>query len=107
MARANRVRQARSLNTNMRYLHEAVIELAERLVDSMPAGSGLDMVMMVNSGSEANDLATMIARLHTGHFDVISLRNGYHGGTAATMGLTPGESDFRDGIIGRSLPTTQ
>uniref|UniRef100_T1JJ22 Alanine--glyoxylate aminotransferase 2, mitochondrial n=1 Tax=Strigamia maritima TaxID=126957 RepID=T1JJ22_STRMM len=41
-----------------------------------------------NSGSEANDLAMMLARLHTGNFDLISLRNSYHGGSPYAMGLT-------------------
>jgi len=48
-------RQAATLNTNTRYLHRTVIDLAERLVATMPPG--LDTVMFVNSGSEANDLA--------------------------------------------------
>ena len=43
------------LNTNTRYLHATIVELAERIVATMPAG--LDTVMFVNSGSEANDLA--------------------------------------------------
>lgn len=42
----------------------------------------------VNSGSEANDLAVMMARAYTGNFDIISLRNGYHGMSPTTMGLT-------------------
>jgi 4-aminobutyrate aminotransferase-like enzyme len=41
----------------------------------------------VNSGSEANDMAIMMARLYTGNFDLITLRNAYHGLSAATMGL--------------------
>ena len=53
--------QTRALNTNTRYLHEAVVELADRIADSMPAG--LDRVLVVNSGSEANDVAWRIAIL--------------------------------------------
>lgn len=41
----------------------------------------------VNSGSEANDMALMLARAHTGNYDIIALRNGYHGMSAETMGL--------------------
>lgn len=40
----------------------------------------------VNSGSEANDMAMMLARMYTGNWDIISLRNGYHGLSMATMG---------------------
>ncbi|MBK5115713.1 MAG: aminotransferase class III-fold pyridoxal phosphate-dependent enzyme, partial [Thermoleophilia bacterium] len=82
-------RQARALNTNMRYLHEAVIELGERLVASMPEGSGLDTVMMVNSGSEANDLAWRLARSHTGNGGGLSSEYAYHGITAAIADLSP------------------
>ena len=52
-------RQAATLNTNARYLHGAALELAERLIATMP--DGLDTVMLVNSGSEANDLAWRLA----------------------------------------------
>ena len=82
-------RQARRLNTNMRYLHEAVIELAERLVASMPDGSGLDTVMMVNSGSEANDLAWRLARSFTGNRGGLASEYAYHGVSAAITDLSP------------------
>jgi len=42
----------------------------------------------VNSGSEANDLAMLMARMYTGNYDIIALRNAYHGGVASTMALT-------------------
>ena len=42
----------------------------------------------MNSGSEANDMAIMMARLYTGNYDVLALRNGYHGLSEATMGAT-------------------
>ena len=42
----------------------------------------------VNSGSEANELAMMMARLYTGSLEMISLRNAYHGGSSNTIGLT-------------------
>ena len=54
----------------------------------MPEGSGLTVSYFTNSGSEANELAVLMAREHTGNAEVISLRNGYHGGTQAAMGLT-------------------
>ena len=61
---------------------------AKKLAEHMPEGSGLTVSYFTNSGSEANELAVLMAREHTGHADVISLRNGYHGGTQATMALT-------------------
>ena len=48
----------------------------------------LNVCYFVNSGSEANDLALLIARVYTGNYDVIALRNSYHGGNASGMGLT-------------------
>jgi hypothetical protein len=51
------VRQTRLGATNARYLAEPLIELAGRLLATFPAAAGLDTVLLVNSGSEANDLA--------------------------------------------------
>ena len=68
------------------YLHPNFPLLAKKLASKMP--KGLDVTYFTNSGSEADDLAVMMARLHTGNADVIALRNGYHGGSPGTMGLT-------------------
>ena len=87
------VRQARRLNTNMRYLHETAVEVAERLVAS--TGGALDAVMFVNSGSEANDIAWRIARAATGGSGGITTDFAYHGITEAISALTP--EDWRPG----------
>jgi alanine-glyoxylate transaminase/(R)-3-amino-2-methylpropionate-pyruvate transaminase len=68
------------------YLHPNLPLLAKKLASKMP--KGLDVTYFVNTGSEANDLAVTMARLFTGHSDVIALRNGYHGGSPSAMGLT-------------------
>ena len=68
------------------YLHPNFPMLAKKLASKMPAG--LDVTYFTNSGSEANDLAIQMARLHTGNRDVIALRNAYHGGSPSAMGLT-------------------
>ncbi len=68
------------------YLHPNVAQLAKKLASKMPPG--LDVTYFVNTGSEANDLAVQMARLFTGHTDVIAVRNGYHGGSPSAMGLT-------------------
>jgi 4-aminobutyrate aminotransferase-like enzyme len=44
------------------------------------------VVYFVNSGSEANDMAMMLARAYTGNWDILCLRNAYHGMSMATMG---------------------
>ena len=73
-------------HTTTIYLHPLMGELAKKLAEKMP--DGLDVTYFVNSGSEANDLAITMARLYTGHHDVLALRNAYHGGTSSAMGLT-------------------
>lgn len=80
-------RQWRVLNTNMRYLHHGAIELAERLLATCP--DGLDTVLFVNSGSEANDVAWRIARHVTGHEGGLCTDFAYHGITDAIAALSP------------------
>ncbi len=83
--------QARVLNTNLRYLHPKAIELAERLVASMPEGSGLDTVLFLNAGSEATDLAWRLATVATGNAGGLVTTHAYHGVTTATTALSPEE----------------
>jgi 4-aminobutyrate aminotransferase-like enzyme/Ser/Thr protein kinase RdoA (MazF antagonist) len=85
------VRQTRALNTNARYLYEPLVELAERLLATMPPGAQLDSAMIVNSGSEANDIAWRIAVAATGRNGAIVTQNAYHGVTAAMADLSPEE----------------
>src|SRR5262250_3792077 len=81
--------QQRLLATHSRYLHEAVVELAERLQATLPPA--LDSVIVVNSGSEANDLAWRIARAATGRAGAVVSAYAYHGLTEATHALSPEE----------------
>lgn len=73
-------------HTTTIYLHPNIAEYAAALAARMPAD--LKVCYFVNSGSEANDLAVLMARVYTGNFDLIALRNGYHGGNATGMALT-------------------
>ena len=68
------------------YLHPNIAEFGRALATKMPGE--LKVCYFVNSGSEANDLALLMARAWTGNFEVIALRNGYHGGNMSAMGLT-------------------
>jgi alanine-glyoxylate transaminase/(R)-3-amino-2-methylpropionate-pyruvate transaminase len=70
------------------YLHPTIGLLGKKVAETMPAGSDLSVSYFTNSGSEANEVAVLSAREYTGNTDIISLRNAYHGGTQATMGLT-------------------
>lgn len=80
-------RQSRTINTHTRYLHPAAIELAERLVASCPPE--LDTVLLVNSGSEANDWAWRLATAATGHRGAICTGHAYHGITEAIAAVSP------------------
>ena len=73
-------------HTTTIYLNEVIARYAKELTDKMPGD--LKVCYFVNSGSEANDLAMLMARLYTGNYDIIALRNSYHGGVASTMALT-------------------
>jgi 4-aminobutyrate aminotransferase-like enzyme/Ser/Thr protein kinase RdoA (MazF antagonist) len=75
------------LNTNTRYLHDAVNAFAERLCDTLPAP--LSVCWFVNSGSEANELAIRLARAYTGRRDMIVLQGAYHGNTTTLIDLSP------------------
>lgn len=87
---AVREQSERLQHTTTIYLHPNVALFAKKLVSTFPKGSGLDkgVCYFTNSGGEANDLAIMMARCKTGAFDVIALRNAYHGMSSFTMGLS-------------------
>jgi 4-aminobutyrate aminotransferase-like enzyme/Ser/Thr protein kinase RdoA (MazF antagonist) len=85
------VRQTRTLNTHARYLYEPLVELAERLLATMPPEARLDTVMLVNSGSEANDMAWRIATAATGSRNAVVTEHAYHGVTEAIADLSPEE----------------
>ena len=73
-------------HTTTIYLNPAIAEYARDLAARMPGD--LKVCYFTNSGSEANDLAILMARASTGNYDVLALRNCYHGGSMQTMGLT-------------------
>lgn len=80
-------RQAATLNTHTRYLHEGVLDYAERLLATMP--DELGHAVFTCTGSEANDLALRIARTHTGGEGVIITNFAYHGVTASLAEASP------------------
>src|SRR6202035_3877048 len=75
------------LNTNTRYLHDNIVRYAERLISRMP--EPLRVCFMVNSGSEANELALRLARTHTNREDIVVLEHAYHGHTNALIDISP------------------
>lgn len=79
--------QMARLNTNTRYLHDAINLFAERLTSTLPAP--LRVCYFVNSGSEANELALRLARAHTRRRDVIVFDYAYHGNTTTMIDISP------------------
>lgn len=84
-------RQLRRLNTNSRFNYEAVVEFSERIAATLP--DRLDTVFLVNSGSEASDLAIRLAMAVTGRRDVVAVREAYHGWTYATDAVSTSTAD--------------
>jgi len=78
--------QAGTLATHTRYLHDAILDYAERLLAHFPPD--LSHVMFTCTGSEANDLALRIARVATSGTGVIVTDNAYHGTTLATAEMS-------------------
>jgi 4-aminobutyrate aminotransferase-like enzyme len=87
-------RQAATLNTHTRYATDLILDYAERLLATFPAGIG--NVMFTCTGSEAVDLALRIARFATGGEGVVITTNAYHGVTAAAAEISPS--------LGRGVP---
>ena len=86
--------QAATLNIHTRYLHENIVEYAERLTATFD--DPLSMVLFACTGSEANDVAMQMARLCTGHRGFIATDFAYHGNTTAVWTVSSfftGEAD--------------
>ncbi|MDE2794456.1 MAG: aminotransferase class III-fold pyridoxal phosphate-dependent enzyme [Gemmatimonadota bacterium] len=101
-------RQSRVLNTNTRYLHNGIVALAEELMAHFP--TPLEVVFLVCSGSEANELALRMARCHTGHDGVVCLEGGYHGNTGGLVEIShykfagPGGAGPSDRVVAAAMP---
>jgi 4-aminobutyrate aminotransferase-like enzyme/Ser/Thr protein kinase RdoA (MazF antagonist) len=92
-------RQLRKLNTNSRFNYEAVVEFSERLAGLLP--DPLDTVFLVNSGSEASDLAIRLATAVTGRRDVVAVREAYHGWTYGTDAVSTSTADNPNALATR------
>lgn len=80
-------RQAATLNTHTRYLHEGIVRYSEQLLATYP--DAISHVMYTCTGSEAVDLALRLARWHTRGVGFIVTRNAYHGVTSAAVEISP------------------
>jgi 4-aminobutyrate aminotransferase-like enzyme/Ser/Thr protein kinase RdoA (MazF antagonist) len=86
VAEASR-RQMNKLNTNSRFIYNGIATYAEKLVATLP--EPLEVVFLVCTGSEANDLAIRIARQVTGRDHIAIIDGAYHGNTGVVTGLSP------------------
>ncbi len=79
-------RQMALLNTNTRYLYPQLTEYATALAAKFP--DPLEVCFLVNSGSEANELALRMARTFTGRREMLAVEVGYHGNTNAVIDVS-------------------
>lgn len=89
-------KQIATLNTNTRYLHETIVEFAEKLTATLPPK--LKVCYFTNSGSEANDLAIRISRHFTKQHDIIVLDHAYHGTSTVAIEMSPYKFDGKGGF---------
>lgn len=83
------------LNTNSRYLHENINQLAAELLETLP--SELSVLHFVNSGSEANELAIRMVKAATGEKDIIASEVGYHGNSNMCVDISSYKFDGKGG----------
>ena len=74
------------LNTNTRYLYDALEKYSTVLLSKFPAH--LNKIFFVNSGSEATDLAIRMARYHSQKNKIMVVEHGYHGHTQASFSIS-------------------
>ncbi|MEW2913923.1 aspartate aminotransferase family protein [Leisingera sp. JC11] len=79
-------RQAATLNTHTRYLHDGILDYTEKLTATMDAS--LDTAILTCTGSEANDIALRMAEAMTGKRGIVATDATYHGNTALVSQLS-------------------
>ena len=88
-------RQMAILNTNSRYLHKGITQLAAQLKLKLP--KRLNVLHFVNSGSEANELALRMMQAVTGSSEILVSQTGYHGNTKACVSISSYKFDGKGG----------
>ncbi|MFD1615294.1 aminotransferase class III-fold pyridoxal phosphate-dependent enzyme [Gelatiniphilus marinus] len=83
------------INTNSRYLHDNINDLAKELIETLPPE--LSVLHFVNSGSEANELAIRMVKAYTGERDIIASEVGYHGNTNMCINISSYKFDGKGG----------
>ncbi len=88
-------RQARLLSTNTRYLYSSITDYCERLLEKFP--DPLSVCYLVNSGSEANDLALRLAKHYTARQNIVTVDHAYHGNLGSLIDISPYKHDGKGG----------
>ena len=86
-------------HTSTLYINQPVVELAEKLAEITPGR--LQQSYFTNSGTEADETALVVAKLHTGAQEIVALRHGYSGRSHAMMGAS-GHSNWK--VLPSSVP---
>lgn len=104
------IKQMSRLNTNTRYVYDALHTYAEKLLSKFP--QCLNRVFFVNSGSAASDLAIRLAQNYTSRKAMVVMEYGYHGNTTTGVNISHYKFSGRGGagkqpsIIQAALPDT-
>lgn len=88
-------RQLSTLSTNTRYLHSTILDYADALTAHFD--DSLSVCFVVNSASEANELALRLARTATGAKDMIVMADAYHGHTTSLIDISPYKAEGHGG----------
>lgn len=88
-------KQMAVLNTNTRYLHENLVQYAKKICRKLP--DPLNVCIVVNSGSEANDLALRMVWDYTGEKDIVVVEGAYHGNLSSLIAISPYKFDGTGG----------
>src|SRR3989441_848481 len=80
------------------YPNEQIVALAEKIAQITPGT--LQKSFFTSSGTEADEAAILIARMATGSYDVVALRNAYSGGSQLARSVTAQAPYRKAGVIG-------
>ncbi len=84
-------------HTSTLFPTEAIVSLAEKLAQIAPGK--LQKCYFTNSGTEANEVAVLTARMYTGNYDMLALRHGYSGHSQLAKSLTGLHTWRKAGVV--------
>jgi 4-aminobutyrate aminotransferase len=88
-------------HTSTAHLTEAIVALAEKMAAIAPGH--LKKCYFTNSGSEANEVAVIAARMYTGNQEILALRHGYSGHTQLTKSMTGMSTWRKAGLVPQAV----